>query len=371
MFRSVHRFLASPLVGPIRHWHLFAALAFLYALVGTIGLTVLILGIRAPTTAGDTRERGHATGSAGATPFDEPLRDGDLLAGAIPFDKEIRAGDLSVQVLEVNTGTISGQNYGQFNTLNASLVHVKISNHSSGKIVDWPGWQGKGEIEDEHGNLFHPISLRGWSWLPGNTPDGWGGDFATRINPGTTYENCVYYEPIPKTSHELKVRVPLLDKTVVFQGPPGPKSQRDHARALEEKRGMVFDAAQILKERPARIKTWDLDYPKGCMVRATGRVLSKEKTTHLYAIQNRGDYEIHLQLPTGDQAICFTRDEKLYERLTAATYDPWNRSAAYKGGDTVTLQGSRDDLFTPWIGGRSANERQGLYLGNCIQSNEK
>jgi hypothetical protein len=73
------------------------------------------------------------------------------------------------------------------------------------------------QIEDEHGNIFRPLFIGGWAWLPSNAPaEGWEGDFPTRINPGALYENRAYYEPIPKTSRQLEFKVPLGKRTLIF-----------------------------------------------------------------------------------------------------------------------------------------------------------
>jgi hypothetical protein len=97
-------------------------------------------------------------------------------------------------------------------------AELYITNHHNGKILDWKGWQHRGQYEDEHGNSFRPINLTGWSWLPhgGNTKVK-NGDFGKRIAPGETYENNLYIEKLPKTSHELIMRFPCNDMTIEFK----------------------------------------------------------------------------------------------------------------------------------------------------------
>ena len=140
----------------------------------------------------------------------------------IPPYGEIREGDLRINVIQViNKGPFTARYQDELRPTNLSLVHIRIKNVSPDKVVEWPGWQGKGEIEDEHGHKLMPVSLNGWSWLPSNTPDGWDGDFAARIQPGATYENAVYFEPIPETSRQAIVTFPLTGRTVKFHGPIG------------------------------------------------------------------------------------------------------------------------------------------------------
>lgn len=180
----------------------------LSVLIGSIALFYLVA---AAITAGIVLSWG---GEAAAPEAERSRLVQPAPAEEIPFGEEARDADLSIHVLEVTTGTIGGQHYGRFSTIDASLVHVKIVNHGAGKVYDWAGWQGEGEIEDEHGNRFRPISMRGWSWPPAENPM----DYAARIHPGMTHKKIAYYEPIPLTSRQLKVKVPLGNRTLIFVG---------------------------------------------------------------------------------------------------------------------------------------------------------
>jgi hypothetical protein len=167
------------------------------------------------------------------------------------FGEQVRSGDLLISIVEVRSGTFTGQRLGIFTSVRMTLVHLSIRNTSEGKVADWAGWQGKGVIEDEHGNTFRPVSVRGWAGLPNNEPDGWDGDFSTRIDPGTTYENAIYFEYAPPTSHQAVVTLPLGGHELRFRGPIGAKAERDRAAAqkAEEAARQKEAEARRLRER--------------------------------------------------------------------------------------------------------------------------
>ena len=108
---------------------------------------------------------------------------------------------------------------------------------------------GKGVIEDEHGNRFKPLDLRGWSCLPSNNTlgGGWDGDSGSRIHPGETYRNALYHEYAPPTSHQVVITLPLDGRTLRFRGLIGGKEKLDHERALKAKAGMVLEAGDLIR----------------------------------------------------------------------------------------------------------------------------
>ena len=130
-------------------------------------------------------------------------------------------GDTQVTITEaVSSDNVAGQHYGQYATFKATFVRIEVKNTSAGKIADWKGQQGVATITDEHGNKFAALSLSGWSWLPFNEPHGnLGGDFGSKVAPGTTYENALYYAVAPATSKTLSVTLTIEDQPVRFVCP--------------------------------------------------------------------------------------------------------------------------------------------------------
>lgn len=135
------------------------------------------------------------------------------------FGERIKRGDLKITIRGVTSGWISGQHHGQFDSIQLMYAVVSVENTSGGKISVWHGWQGSGVIQDEHGNRFHPVTLKGWTWLPKNDwDDMMDGDFAVRVNPKTTATNAVYYQFAPPTSTKVTISLPLDGKTIHFSG---------------------------------------------------------------------------------------------------------------------------------------------------------
>jgi hypothetical protein len=260
------------------------------------------------------------------------------------FGEEFRVDDLLVTVVEVlNEGPFVGKYNGSFSPFNATLVHIRIKNTSGGKIAEWAGWQGKGEIEDEYGNKFKPRNLSGWSWLPDNTPDGWDGDFSTRIFPDKTYDNAAYYESIPATSKQGVVRLPLNGQIVKFRGRLGKKEALDHAKALAAKGGQVLEATNLVKAIANGSKTLKTDYPRGCTIRVTGSVYLKGNNRS-DLVRSLGAYMIWLKCKDGSEAVCSTDDRELYNRVVSergVLNSPVPEKPAV--GSVITMQGTLDN----------------------------
>jgi hypothetical protein len=126
------------------------------------------------------------------------------------FEEEVVHGDLRIQVLGVVREMIGEE--GRGNYLRMTAAWVKVTNISDGKMSDWPGWQGQGEIKDEHGNAFGPVNV-GRMTL-NETADG-----GSRIAPGTTYCKPIYFEPMPATSKVAALTLPLNGRAITFSGP--------------------------------------------------------------------------------------------------------------------------------------------------------
>src|SRR5262249_14427117 len=69
------------------------------------------------------------------------------------------------------------------------VIRFSVQNIHPTRIFDWPGWQDRARVEDEHGNRFGPILKPGGLGLPA-----WHGDGKTRILPEQTYTNVLYHE---------------------------------------------------------------------------------------------------------------------------------------------------------------------------------
>jgi hypothetical protein len=250
----MNRFLTTPIVGPVQLWHLLLAYAGLFALGGAATLAGLVLwtmihkNTTAPGSPAAARIAIEPTRKIDATPFDEPLRDGDLL----------------IKVVQITSGSTGGEYLGRFATLEASFVQVEVTNTSKTKIVDWAGWHGKGEMVDEHDNRFEPRSTAGW------TLDGPRADRATRINPGETYKTILYFQPLPPTSKRVTITLPLGGKQVKFSGRLGTREQM----ALEDHlaKGIVVDAADLLRDLERKSPTVSVDYPAGCAMKIVGTI---------------------------------------------------------------------------------------------------
>lgn len=121
------------------------------------------------------------------------------------FGEKVKVGDLEIVAEAYRNLGPSGQYRGEFQQLRCGAVCLKVTNTHPGRIADWPGWH-TASITDEHGNVFKPLDLYGWTWLPGNMPNPDGGpDRGARIDPGKTRVRYLYTDEIPKTSKTLSV----------------------------------------------------------------------------------------------------------------------------------------------------------------------
>ena len=115
---------------------------------------------------------------------------------------------------------IQGVVGGDGDRRNLTIFVVEARNTHAGKLEEWPGWQGKGVVEDEFGNMFKPAD--GWSvWYP--APPGIHNDFPNRIPPtpnGTIYA-VLYFERVPNTSKKITLTLPFDGMQVKFQGNHG------------------------------------------------------------------------------------------------------------------------------------------------------
>ena len=189
-------------------------------------------------------------------------------------------------------------------------------------------------IEDEHGNRFKPLDLRGWSCLPSNNTlgGGWDGDSGSRIHPGETYRNALYHEYAPPTSKEVVITLPLDGRSLRFRGLIGSKEKLDHEQALEAKAGMVLEAGDLIRAIRDGSKDVKIDYPIGCTMQAAGVVGRKSDQTKSRPDLKHAPYMIWISydpekaVNTDDAAVCFTKDKALFDKL--------------KVGDKVTLRGT-------------------------------
>lgn len=263
----------------------------------------------------------------------QPANDGRPPTQTVNFGEVITSGDLHIKFIEVQSVQGAGQYYGQFRALNLMFIRIQVTNTSNGKIVDWAGWQGKGEVEDEHGNKFNSLSLRGWSCLPNNNTfgGGWDGDYSARIHPQTTYENAIYVEYAPPTSKEVILRFPLGEGDVRLRGPIGAKAQLDRQAALRAKEGVVLEATALIAAVRAGEKGISEAFPIGCKMRAEGVITRKvDQTKSRPDLNDRPyffwiSYEPEKNLNSATSAICYTKDKECFDRIQV--------------GDTVRLIG--------------------------------
>lgn len=139
----------------------------------------------------------------------------------IAFGEKVSRGDQRISITAATNEHGAGGEYrGQFRTIKLMRIHLSVENTSKGKIAQWEGWQGKAKIEDEHGNEYSPIDLRGWRYLPNNDTfgDGWDGDTGSRVHPGKTYINMLYYQHAPFTSKEIVVSIDIDGQPYRFRG---------------------------------------------------------------------------------------------------------------------------------------------------------
>jgi hypothetical protein len=304
----------------------------------------------APTPANESPPKAPDSASPKPAPSSPAVR-------TFGFGEQVPFGDLLVSIREVRSGQAGGQYLGSYRSVQLMWVVIEVKNTSKGKIVEWPGWQRKAQIEDEHGNKFGPVSLTGWSGLPDNDTinGGWRGDFGARVHPGTTYVEALYYEYAPPTTRRVVIEVPLGQETIRFSGPIGSKKEFDHAKALARKAGVILDAADLIKRLREGSKDVETAYPIGCSMKATGVVRNKNDET-----QNRSDikgplymiqisYQPEKPINTDESAICYTTDKGLFDSLNI--------------GETVTLQGKLK--FIPQR--RDGASQIQAHLENCVE----
>ena len=132
-----------------------------------------------------------------------------------------------------------------------------VKNTSKGKIAEWHGLQGWGEISDEHGNRFKPVSPDGWQSLngvPGLLDGVRVGDDSgkIKINPGVTYQNSVYFEPCLPSSKIAILSIQIGERTLLFRGAFQQADQR--VKEAEAKAKKEREEAQRKKEEEQRAK---------------------------------------------------------------------------------------------------------------------
>ena len=282
--------------------------------------------------------------------------------------EQVRVGDLLISIPEVMSEKFfTGHYNGKFTPRQMMLVHVSIQNTSPGKIVEWPGWQGKGEVMDEHGNKFKSIDLTGWSCLPNNNTlgDGWNGDFATRIQPGTTYENAVYFDYAPPTSKQVVITLPLEGNSVTFRGLIGSKKKLDKDKedaeneiARKKKAGMVQDASALFRDIKAASATIKEDYPTGCTIRVTGIASFKGDQTERRPDLKDEAYIFILDCENNGTAYCCTTDKTVYDKITASKVAGPMKPPVV--GDKVTLQGTYKGFVLKGV-------KITLDIRNCVE----
>lgn len=137
------------------------------------------------------------------------------------FGDWIGSGNLQVRILHANSNAhVQGVVGRDGDRRNLTIVVAEARNTHAGKIVDWPGWQDKGQVEDEFGNLFKPTD--GWSvWYP--APPGIPNDFPNRIPPttGEAIRGVLYFERVPVTSKRITITLPFEGMQVRFLGNHG------------------------------------------------------------------------------------------------------------------------------------------------------
>ncbi|MFO0806856.1 MAG: hypothetical protein U0791_27435 [Gemmataceae bacterium] len=137
------------------------------------------------------------------------------------FGDWVGSGHFQVRILDADSRAhIQGVRGGDGDRRNLTILFLEGRNTHAGRIVEWAGWQGVGEIEDEFGNKFKPAD--GWSVIyPGL--ETWANDFPKRIPPttGEPVKAVLYFERVPATSKKLTVTLPLEGVQLRFQGKHG------------------------------------------------------------------------------------------------------------------------------------------------------
>jgi hypothetical protein len=255
---------------------------------------------------------------------------------AVPaeFGDEIRVGDLLVSIEIVYSGNMGGKFRGQWKEVKGMYVVIVLKNTNPGKILNWPGWQNKGFITDEHGNRFSPTNQQGWVDLPHNWDEST--DFACRVDPGTTLRRLAFYQYAPPTSKEAILTLPLDNRVLTFRGLIGEKEKLANDKALKAKVGMVLNASDLFRDLSVNSKTIETDFPRGCTMRVTGVVYVKG----LYYFEETGS-EIKIKCEPSGIVTCYIKDRNLFNRLKAEKKTPGQ--PASKGSNTpdrITLQGT-------------------------------
>ena len=180
----------------------------------------------------------------------EPVGELDLKAKVYKFGAVVREGDLEFSIREAMSGQVASG-------VKMSWFIFTVKNTSKGKIAEWHGLQGWGEISDEHGNRFKPVSPDGWQSLNGvpGLLDGVrvGDDRGKiKINPGVTYQNSVYFEPCLPSSKIAILSIQIGERTLLFRGAFQQADQR--VKEAEAKAKKEREEAQRKKEEEQRAK---------------------------------------------------------------------------------------------------------------------
>lgn len=153
--------------------------------------------------------------------------------------ESFKYGELAITIIDVfHETSILGLNFGSEKFLSSTPIWLKFENTSKTKILDTPGWYGKGSLQDEHDNKFRNLSLTNWKFYnERQIPDN-----GERINPLTTTYRALYFEGIPKTSKNFVLTLPLEDQVIRCKGILGEntrlmneKNDKEDAKMREEK----------------------------------------------------------------------------------------------------------------------------------------
>lgn len=162
----------------------------------------------------------------------------DVAAG-----EAFKHGELLITIVDVvNEKAHLNLYLGSQKYLSSSPVWLKFENKSKTKILDSPGWYGKGALKDEHENSFRNISLNGWKFYHDNHNP----DYGERLNPLTTTYRSLYFEGIPITSKKFVLTLPLDNQIVRCKGILGEnilllekKTNEEYVKKLAEKKEVM------------------------------------------------------------------------------------------------------------------------------------
>ena len=74
------------------------------------------------------------------------------------FGEWVSSGDLQVRVVWGDSNRLHIRGLVGSNDRSSLLIlELQARNTHAGRMIDWPGWQGKGWVEDEFGNKFMPV----------------------------------------------------------------------------------------------------------------------------------------------------------------------------------------------------------------------